>query len=111
MDRTTPFASREMRVEKRPGAKRLDPSFGSRLRTNRKADQPVRFVVAPLVPLVAALAFGIVIDRFVDPCDNQHLGQAGAGVRDDCGVDDSLLLDLFPCARGGSCRAGRRLAS
>ena len=111
MDRTTPFASREMRVQKRPGAKRLDPSFGSRLRTNRNADQPVRFVVAPLVPLVAALAFGIVIDRFVDPCATNTWVKLALALRDVCGVDDSLLLDLLPCGRGGSCRAGRRMAS
>jgi len=56
-----------MRVEQGSGAARPDPSIGSRSRTSGKGEKPAKFVVAPLVPLVAALAFGIVMDRYVEP--------------------------------------------
>jgi len=56
-----------MRVEQGSEADRSDPRIGSRSPANGKGKKAGRFVVAPQVPLVVALALGIVMDRYADP--------------------------------------------
>ena len=50
------------------------PGLGARTRPARKREEPVKFVIAPLAPLAAAVAAGIVADRWLLPLETETLG-------------------------------------
>src|SRR6202041_2726166 len=55
-----------------PRADRSATELGSRSR--RKSSQPIRFVIAPLAPLVVAAAVGIVADRWLLALETKRWG-------------------------------------
>jgi competence protein ComEC len=63
VDRPGSLAPTAMPAGGIPRADRSATEFGSRSR--RKSSQPMRFVIAPLAPLVVAAAVGIVADRWL----------------------------------------------
>jgi competence protein ComEC len=52
-------------------AARCASGVGSRPITESKRGDPLSFVIAPLAPLVAAMAAGIVADRWLEPCETK----------------------------------------
>ena len=52
----------------RPRAERSGIGLGFQGRLEHKKLEPTRIVVAPLAPLVVAVAAGVLADRWLDPC-------------------------------------------
>src|SRR5258707_3938667 len=50
---------------------RRDSGVGSRSVIQSQRGDPIRFVIAPLAPLVAAMAAGIIADRWLEPCETK----------------------------------------
>jgi competence protein ComEC len=71
VDRSITLPARDLSVAQTQKASESAPEFATESRIATRIHEPRRFYVPPIVPLVAALATGIVVDRFVEPCVTQ----------------------------------------
>ena len=71
MDQPASFQSHGMQARGGNSAERRDSGLGSRSVIQSQRGEPMRFVIAPLAPLVAAMAAGIIADRWLEPCETK----------------------------------------
>ena len=71
VDRIARLGLQECGLRKGQACEHTGPEIGFRVAHRIENASSPAFVVAPLVPLVAAVAMGIVVDRFVEPCQTK----------------------------------------